>query len=1255
MTGPKRVIADRDIKTDAGNFLSVACKLTLLAFLIVGFLQLSAQKSYGQSRLWHNVERELRYHPDGQDFVILNGKHRFNRALYGTSTAFRVEAGDLPEFALYLPGMGGNLKLGLVKGNQSKWLINTSSIEARYRAGSMLYTVKDELLGKGGTLRMEVLAGSTAENMLVKASFTNVAKDVKLFWAFGGATGKKFSRDGDIGADPESSFYMQPDYCKGNEFQFNEQHFTLNFSGKSLSEAGRYENDQVKSAAQKTEIVTKNVLYGIYPASANVHLVDAGTQNSPLAMLNSKAGDKPVIAGLTDAMPGKNIFWVIQNRKDLQYAEPEKLFKEAEAARQKLASRVVVHTPDPYINTVGGALSVAADGIWESPSYMHGAVAWRMRLPAWRGPYVADPLGWHDRAWLHFSSYALSQITEPASGPVVADTALHIARQLEKLGTSMFSSGYISRNPGGDIRPHHYDMNLVYIDELLNHFKWTGNLEEVKKMWPVIERHLAWEKRNFDADGDGLYDAYCAIWASDALQYSGGGVTHSSAYNYRANKTAAYLAGLIGKDPRPYEQEADKILNAINKNLWIPGSGSYAEYNDLLGLRLLHPSAGLWTVYHAIDADVPDALQTYQALRYVDTQIPHIPVIAKGLSGNNYLLSTTNWLPYDWSLNNVVMAENLHTALAYWQGSRPEDAYTLWKSAILESMYLGASPGNFQQISFYDAHRGELYRDFADPIGMAARSLVEGLFGIRPDLLKDTLTIKPGLPQEWAYASLSVPDIKFDYKRLGQTDSYTINPAFNKATSLKFQIPARSTSVSSVTLNGHPVKWTVVPDAVGGPLLQIIAGKQKIYRLKIVWGSVKPQGALPVKTYTTNSVFTSTFDKANIIQVKDPQQILDHPIIAGRSIKAMITHSPGDHTFFVKLKQGGFTWWQPINLKITEPLTIIADKQQNDNDLQFKVTNNTPGQNISIVINPELKTAYHTSIKLNPAETSATITIPAANLVPGSNHIRLTDGQSVADTILMNWNITKILGWKPETIDLAPYFNEQLTQIFKNKYLSPRPKSPTLQLPWQGIGNWAYPLVTANIDDSGLKKIAHENNGIFKLPNQIPFATPTDDRKNILFTSRWDNYPNEVSVPLTGNAAHVYLFLAGTTNPMQTRIINAVVTVTYQDGTSAVLNIKNPENWWPIEQDDDYDDFAFNTGAPKPLRVYLKTGEVTTNQTKYTGIKGYTNKGIDGGAGTLLDLPLDSHKQLKSLQLKTLANDVVIGLMGITLMREQAN
>ena len=96
-------------------------------------------------------------------------------------------------------------------------------------------------------------------------------------------------------------------------------------------------------------------------------------------------------------------------------------------------------------------------------------------------------------------------------------------------------------------------------------------------MCPVITRHLAWEKLNYEPDTDGLYDAYACIWASDALYYNSGAVTHSSAYNYRANKMAARIARLIGEDPAPFQAEAGKILKALNARLWLPAKGRWAE------------------------------------------------------------------------------------------------------------------------------------------------------------------------------------------------------------------------------------------------------------------------------------------------------------------------------------------------------------------------------------------------------------------------------------------------------------------------------------------------------------------------------------------------------------------------------------------------------------------------------------------------------------------------------------------------------
>jgi len=217
--------------------------------------------------------------------------------------------------------------------------------------------------------------------------------------------------------------------------------------------------------------------------------------------------------------------------------------------------------------------------------------------------------------------------------------------------------------------------------------------------------------------------------------------------------------------------------------------------------------------------------------------------------------------------------------------------------------------------------------------------------------------------------------------------------------------------------------------------------------------------------------------------------------------------------------------------------------------------------------------------------------------------------------------------------------------------LSPRPQTVTLQLPTNGIGNWCYPNVSANIDDSGLRGKA-KSTGEISTPYGFSFKTPSDEnQKNIIFTSQWDNFPKSVTIPLNGKASHIYCMVAGTTNPMQSRIVNGEIQVNYTDGTSEILQLKNPENWWPIEQDYFVDGLAFTTDAPKPPRVYLKSGEISRTFKDFKSIKGFSNFGVDGGAATILDLPLDKNKTLKSISLKTIANDVIIGLMSATLIR----
>ena len=156
-------------------------------------------------------------------------------------------------------------------------------------------------------------------------------------------------------------------------------------------------------------------------------------------------------------------------------------------------------------------------------------------------------------------------------------------------------------------------MNLVAVDAFFRHLLWKGDLEYARRLWPVIERHLARERRlfrrEFGPDKLPLYEAYCCIWASDDLAYNGGGAAHSSAYNLYHNRLAARVAKLIGQDPVPYDREADLIARGRRENLWLADRGWFGEWKDLLGEQLVHPNAAAWTFYHTLDSEVPTPLE----------------------------------------------------------------------------------------------------------------------------------------------------------------------------------------------------------------------------------------------------------------------------------------------------------------------------------------------------------------------------------------------------------------------------------------------------------------------------------------------------------------------------------------------------------------------------------------------------------------------------------------------------------------------
>lgn len=1091
-----------------------------------------------------NTGRKLRYEPDGMDFVIRNGEQFFNRPVYGPENSFRVDAGDLPEFSLYLPGHGGNLRLGLAEGSRAKWLFEAREVEARYRPGRMLYAVRDELCGDG-VLHVELLTQGVGSGLMVRVEGKQTPPGVRLVWAFGGVSGRKGKRGGDIGCEdePVSEFFqVRPEECRDN-------HYAVHGNRARLSSA-----------------VAEMVLR--FPEGATLRVCDGRKwSNGAAALLASAASSWPVLCGELPLAANKEMHITltrVQTGKEhasLDGDVPE-MFRVRSEAVAKIAESVRIETPDAFVNACAGAMTIAADALWQKDEgcLMHGAVAWRVPLAGWRGPYALDALGNHARMQQNILHWVARQNTEPvktegtATGP--ADPGTRLTRKEHLLHSN------------GDVENNHYDMNLVFFDGFLRHLRWTGDMEFARKVWPAFERHLAWERRlfrrEFEARGEKLplYEAYACIWASDNLQYNGGGAAHSSAYNYFSHKEAAAIGKDLGEEPRDYEEESRQILRGMRELLWLREQGAFAEAKDVLTEQAIYTSPAVWTVYHALDSEVPDRRQAWQMAAERLAALKKVPVRGEGVPADaGYMLSCSDWMPYEWSLNLLVLAENMHTALALWQAGMAEEAFALFKGNVLDSMFQGLCPGNFHMSSELDPHRQEAQRDFGDPIGIASRALVEGLFGVKPDVWRGGLTIAPGFPAAWNEAALEHPDLSLQWRRAmetsGEMEEVRVSTRFRKSLKLRLELPARSATLPVVTCAGERVECRFDEHAVGRPMVMIVLPEAKAWDVKLHWEG-NPPAAVPARRKYRPGDALELPAGVGMEQVSDPQGCLK----AGR------VALEGHHVVFAEMREGDCRWSLPI--------AFTTEKRE------------------------------------------------ARSAVAMSNVPEL----------------------RPEMVDLTAHLQHRVTEIFSRGYTSPRSPYCSLAIPRQGTGGWANFNTDPVIDDAGLRAVG----GVLRTPLGVPFRTAGGTTvPNCLFVSEWEQDERSVEIPLSGNARAIYLMLAGTTLPRTSRMVNGTVSVTYQDGSDSVLELRNPGTWWPIEQDYLVDDFLFVDEGPLPVRVNLRSAEV-----RVLTRENFVGKGreVPGGAATILRMDLDAGKPLRSVTVEAGIYGVVIGLMAATLMRE---
>jgi len=1130
-------------------------------------------------------------------FTTVNGANRYGRPLYGPPGLFHVYAGDRPEWALSRPGKTGNLLIGIVRGAKRKWLIHADTIRAKYLPGVHTHEIRDRLLGSGEVV-IQSVGSPDMEALLVKISVTKGLSGAELVWAFGGLREiESCYQDFDTcGYTSESHFFPKPEDSEGNSIRLDGNTFvvTVPFVLGSPRQPGH---------RQYAESIYRKFYAGVTGAVTGrqkLRVVDADIFRDDMPIRKSSS-NAPAVCGRCGPAADEDIYiGVAMMNKPEDRLDPASLgekFAEAIRHHEKVRTRVSVSTPDEDLNAVVPALAGSMDAVWDPPYIVHGGIHCHSPYLGWRHCYGATAFGWWDRAESHFRTFAKTQLKEtpPDCRRPRPDEEFGLARQ-DAYRSILHSKGQIWSHRDD---PLTYNMQEVFVDMMLRHLLYTGDRDFLEEMFPVLELHLEWEKRCFDPDGDGLYENFANTHISDAHQYNGAGCAQASAYTYYANRMMSRLASMLGKDGRAFAAEAAKIKRAMNRLLWMPEHGAYAECRDLMGLRRRNESPELPSIYHPIDSELPDMFQAYQMISYAANTYEHV----RCGRGRGYLVWSSNWTPWFWSTRQLMLNETCHLALAAWASGRNDRAYEYFIGSLLNSMLETRCPAGVIATSPLDKHNPGLATDFPCGTGIACRALIEGLFGIVPNALESKVLLRPGFPRQWRFARITTPYISYDYRKT--STGIRLQCRFPKDTALEIHLPYLFDALPEVTVNGRTVKAALAP-AVGAPLLRIRTrpGRQFDCVIRHAGRPIAPVAY--EKVVVGGEHVRADFKNAKLLEIRDPQGCVAR-IAKGRII---VKPAHGHHTFFAKLRQNDASWWRPFDVEIRPPVELLGGEYcKHENAVHVTVRDNTTGRQRHKVIRWK-----------SPPAVPGTYTL--------CTKVRSRGETRLARTKVPVWNLPR----RPDlcefqTVDLSEQVNLDIADIFLQEYRTPRSPYCSLQLPITGYGEWC----------GGSKRQPPKLDSVyfcrrvdaqrrFITPQGVAFHSPNWKGPTAVMVSQWDNFPSKVAIPIPRiRADRLYFLVAGSVNPMYSQMDIARLVVTCSDGSVQTLGLHNPNNFWAIWGDPDLDADSFCLPETPPQRVLI--GE--------------------GTWANLLDMEL-GNRIVTRVDFECLANETVVGLLGIT-------
>ena len=1054
-----------------------------------------------------------------------------------------VLAGTVPRFLFDYHSAGGllgHLRLGLSGPGGGKWLHDWSDITVRYVDGRLEYELRDEAF-PGTSVHVVASALAKAVGLIVKVAISGGPPDAALVWAYGGASAFYTNYN----SNSPAFIYAAPQ-CARNDYTLAGNAFEL-VRGFDKSDAIVSGEGQGVGVMRDLPEWKARILGGSsWPAGIGFGSADAFTR-SPDELLGtadfdakSKSGcvalqKIPLDAGRTEGLLLVGMGLDMAGSID----QPTRAWEAAMERNASIARRIVTHTPDPYLDAAMTTLAFGNEGLWASQAFVHGGWSWRNAYLGWRILYGPSVYGWTDRVRKNILNHCrLCVIRE-------GDDAGGISDMLERVGL-------------------YYNMDEVFFDMVRHYFDYTDDVELMKEIFPILEGAIERENRRLRPAGGALYESALNTWISDSHWYIDAQCTQASAYMLRAYEFMADVAPRVGRDDKPFREQAGKIREAMQSTLWQKRLGVFAECLDTRGNRLLHGEPELPTIYHSAEFGPADPLQVYQMLHWADTHLRQ-----ERTPGGGRLYWSSNWFPnhgqsYTHSTYEMAYGEELNFAETNFLAGRSGVGYEILR-ACLSGIFNGPAPGGLSCHAYVDGMQRANW-EFADSISMWGRAVVEGLFGIRMNRPRQVVELTPQTPADWPEATIETPHFAYRIRRShGQVGIDWTSPV---ETAVKLRLPLATAHRPKVTIDGRQT-----PSRLGKGVgltwveVDIPKGAKGTVEVDYQPTQTKEPAKLAVKQ---GEPLRLTLPDASIAEYSDPQGLLADARIDAGTLVGKVETEPGPGLIFVFDGNQEAPCWR----------AVAADVQP---------------------VKPIEKP------KWSPPD--------------------------AGERNLDRWTL----------IDLSKVFNASVPEVPKRVIDGAIP--PPLPASQVGFGYWKEHVIVRckpPCDTAWRAKVGPD--GVAWTTDGIPFKTSKEGNNIAVACLHTKAFPAAVSLPVKAAGRMLYLMISGETWPAQSHVVNLRVTLRYSDGTSATRDLVQPfdiGNCWG-----EWCGLYHDTPANGFENIGGRSGPMGSSQ-----VADLTKPIAVDTSAHLVRYDLAPGKLLDRVDMEVIANDVIFGIMGASIVR----